>query len=225
VAPRFILPAFLAALDHRNRTGRGQYLDFSQLEASLHLLAPALLDYTVNGRVAERAGNDDLRFAPHGVYAGAGDDAWVAVACETEEQWRHLCTLLGRPELAGLDASARLARRRELDRLVSGWTADRSPSEAEKVLQDAGVPAHQMQNSGELAADPQLAHRQAFVEVAHAVHGTTWVENSRFRLSRTPALVDRAGPTFGEDVEYVLGELLGYDIDRIAELAAAEALE
>jgi crotonobetainyl-CoA:carnitine CoA-transferase CaiB-like acyl-CoA transferase len=51
------------------------------------------------------------------------------------------------------------------------------------------------------------------------------VENSRFRLSRTPALVDRAGPTFGEDVEYVLGELLGYDIDRIAELAAAEALE
>jgi crotonobetainyl-CoA:carnitine CoA-transferase CaiB-like acyl-CoA transferase len=225
VAPRFILPAFLAALDHRNRTGEGQYLDFSQLEASLHLLAPALLDYTVNGRVAERAGNDDLRFAPHGVYAGAGDDAWVAVACETDEQWCHLCTLLGRPELAGLDASARLARRRELDRLVSGWTADRSPSEAEKVLQDAGVPAHQMQNSGELAADPQLAHRQAFVEVAHAVHGTTWVENSRFRLSRTPALVDRAGPTFGEDVEYVLGELLGYDIDRIAELAAAEALE
>lgn len=225
VAPRFLLPAFMAALDHRNRTGEGQYLDFSQLEASLHLLAPALLDYTVNGRVAERAGNDDLRFAPHGVYPGAGDDAWIAVACETDEQWRHLCTLLGRPELAALDAPARLARRRELDRLVSAWTADRSPSEAEKVLQDAGVPAHQMQNSGELAADPQLAHRQAFVEVAHAVHGTTWVENSRFRLSRTPALVERAGPTFGEDVEHVLGELLGYDIDRIADLAAAEALE
>jgi crotonobetainyl-CoA:carnitine CoA-transferase CaiB-like acyl-CoA transferase len=92
-------------------------------------------------------------------------------------------------------------------------------------LQGAGVPAHQMQNAVECAVDPQLAHREAFVQVAHAVHGTTWIENSRFRLSRTPAMVERAGPTFGEDVDYVLGDLLGYDVDRIAELAMAEVLE
>jgi benzylsuccinate CoA-transferase BbsF subunit len=225
VAPRFTLPAVLAALDHRNRTGRGQYLDFSQLEASLHLLAPALLDYTVNGRVTERSGNDDPLFAPHGVYPCGGTDAWVAVACESDEQWHAVCTLLNRPDLAGLEAAARRERRRELDELISAWTADRSPSEAEKVLQGAGVPAHQMQNAVECAVDPQLAHREAFVQVAHAVHGTTWIENSRFRLSRTPAMVERAGPTFGEDVEYVLGDLLGYDVDRIAELAMAEVLE
>ena len=82
-----------------------------------------------------------------------------------------------------------------------------------------------MQNAVECAADPQLAHRGAFVEVAHETWGTTWVEGSRFRLSRTPAVVERAGPTFGQDVEQVLSDFLGYDVDRIAELAAAEVLE
>jgi crotonobetainyl-CoA:carnitine CoA-transferase CaiB-like acyl-CoA transferase len=233
VAPRFTLAALLAALEHRERTGEGQHLDFSQLEASLHLLAPALLDYTVNGRVAERQGNDDPRFAPHGVYATApsagaaevNDRDWVAVACETDAQWTALASLVGRPDLGGLDAAERRARRRELDDVVGAWTIGLSAADAEKQLLGVDVPAHRMQNAVDCAEDPQLAYRGAFVRVAHPVHGTTWVEGSRFRLSRTPALVERAGPTFGQDVEQVLGEFLGYDVDRIAELAAAEVLE
>jgi benzylsuccinate CoA-transferase BbsF subunit len=239
VAPRFTLAALLAALEHRDRTGEGQHLDFSQLEASLHLLGPVLLDYTVNGRVAERQGNDDPRFAPHGVYATApaagsppasaegatNDRDWVALACETDAQWRSLAALVGRPDLAGLDAAERRARRRELDEVVGAWAVGLDVVDAEKQLMAAEVPAHRMQSAVECAADPQLAYRGAFVEVAHETWGTTWVEGSRFRLSRTPALVERAGPTFGQDVSHVLGDLLGYDIDRIAELAAAEVLE
>lgn len=233
VAPRFTLPALLAALEHRERTGEGQHLDFSQLEASLHLLAPALLDWTVNGRVADRQGNDDPRFAPHGVYAttpsaGAGeinDQDWVAVVCETDAQWRALAALVGRPELGDLDVTARRARRRELDDVVGAWTAGLGVADAEKQLLAADVPAHRMQSALDCAVDPQLAHRGAFLQVAHEVHGTTWVEGSRFRLSRTPAVVERAGPTFGQDLEHVLGDLLGYDVERIAELAAAEVLE
>ena len=72
VSPRFFLASILAALEHRRRTGEGQFVDFSQSEASIHNLSPILLDFVVNGRIAERMGNDDQRFAPHGVYPLAG---------------------------------------------------------------------------------------------------------------------------------------------------------
>ena len=85
--------------------------------------------------------------------------------------------------------------------------------------------AHVVQNSPEFAADPQVIHRGHFVEVEHAKQGTTVVEASRFRLSRTPATFSHGGPTFGEQTFEVLTELLGYDGDRIADLAAAELLE
>ncbi|MFN0089346.1 MAG: CaiB/BaiF CoA transferase family protein, partial [Acidimicrobiales bacterium] len=225
VAPRFTLAAFLSALDERERTGMGQHLDFSQLEASLHLLGPALLDWTVNGREAQRAGNDDPRFAPHGVYRCAGPDAWAAIACETDEQHRALCAVIGAAGLAGLAAAERVARRRELDAVIEAWTAARPAAEVEAALVAAGVPAHRVQDSALCVEDPQLVHRGHFVRVPHPLHGETWVENSRLHLHRTPARVERPGPTFGQDAWEILSELLGYDDERIAELAAAEALE
>ena len=95
------------------------------------------------------------------------------------------------------------------------------------TLIGAGVPAHVVQNSPEALADPQLQHRNHFVEVTHSSQpdGRTYVEGSRFVLSRTPATFSRGGPTFGEDTFEVLTDVLGYDGDRIADLAVAEALE
>jgi benzylsuccinate CoA-transferase BbsF subunit len=94
----------------------------------------------------------------------------------------------------------------------------------ERRLQERGVPAHQVQNSPELVVDPQLLHRNHFIELPHATMGTVTIEGSRFELSRTPATVEFAGPTLGEHNHYVLHEILGYDNDRIAELTAAEVL-
>ena len=227
VAPRYFLCALLGALEHRRRTGRGQYVDYSQSEGSIHNLSSVLLDYVVNGRVTERTGNDDDRFAPHGVYPSVGHDQWVAVACETDGQWRALCGVVGPPAegLADLGADERRARRRELDDLLAGWTAPRTAGEATELLQAVSVPAHEVANSPEAAADPQLRHRRHFVEVPHGRLGTTWMEGSRFVLSRTPAVMWRAGPTFGEDTGEILADVLGYDADRIAELAVAGILE
>src|SRR5215831_4094594 len=90
IVPRFAVAAILAALDYRRRTGIGQHLDMSQLEASLHFIAPALLDCALNGRDGERAGNRDRAAAPHAAFPCRGQDTWVTIACLAEEHWQAL---------------------------------------------------------------------------------------------------------------------------------------
>ena len=105
IAPRFVTTILAAALDRRRRTGEGCFVDLAQLEASLHFLGPELLDLQVNGRLATRLGNRSPYAAPQGCYACAGDDRWVAVGVDTDDQWRKLCGALGRGDLAGRSGS------------------------------------------------------------------------------------------------------------------------
>jgi crotonobetainyl-CoA:carnitine CoA-transferase CaiB-like acyl-CoA transferase len=229
VSPRFIAIAILAALDHRRRTGEGQYVDLAQAEASLHFLAPAILDYEVNGRVAGRVGNRDPEHAPHGIYPTAGEDRWVAIAVTTDVEWQALCAVMERVDLAGdprfAHAGGRRAHADLLDDTIGTWTAARDGTAIEAVLQARAVPAHVVQTSRDLVRDPQLTHRGHFVTVAHPMGGTTVVEGSRFVLSRTPAELPDAAPSYGCDNESVLREVLGYDDDAITALVEAGALE
>ncbi|MEM7321548.1 MAG: CoA transferase [Actinomycetota bacterium] len=226
ISPRFLSAAILAAVDHRDRTGEGQYIDLSQAEASISFLAPALLDYTVNGREADRPGNRHPMFAPHVVAPAAGDDRWVAIACETDDQWRALCSVMDLDdELAGLDRQGRKDREVEIEELIGGWTGSRERADIQQALQDAGVACHQVQDSVDLASDPQLAHREHFVNGEHAEHGEIPVEGPRFHLSRTPANVTKAGPTIGEHTFDVLLGVLGYDDEKLSELVVAGVLE
>jgi len=224
-SPRFALCAVLAALDHRDRTGEGQYLDFAQAEACAHFLSPALLDRAVNGHEWTRNGNADPEMSPHGVYPASGDDQWVALACRDDADWRALAELVGRRDLASLGTEDRLARRAELDTIVAAWTAPRTPDDVTALAVAAGVPAHTVQNSGECMDDPQLAHLGHWVTLPHPEHGTIVVEGTRMALSDTPAEVSGVPPVLGQDTVEVLTELLGYDGDRLGELFAAGALE
>jgi len=229
IAPRYGALAVLAALEHRRRTGEGQHIDLSQAEAALHFLAPAILDFTVNGRVLTRAGNAAPDMAPHGVYPAAGDDCWIAIAVENDRGWRELCSVLGRPDLGG-DArfatlAGRLEHRDEIDAVVSAWTARLDMHAAERILQDHGIAASAVQNAAELAADPQLLHRGHYCELPHPERGRTVIETSRFRLSGSSARTIQAAPLCGGDNQLVLQEILGYDDERITELILAGALE
>ncbi len=228
VSPRFALAGLLAALDHHRRTGEGQYIDHSQVESSLHFVTPYLLEYQMTGHALTRMGNRDTHMAPHGVYPSKGDDDWVAIAVRDDADWLHLCEAIERPNLARDarygDLAGRLARQDALDEVISVWTATRTPAEAEAVLQSAGVPAHAVIRASSAVDDPQLTHRGHFVRVPHSLHGESIVEDSRFKLSRTPARIGQP-PAVGEHTEQILKELLGYDEERIAELAAAGAFD
>jgi crotonobetainyl-CoA:carnitine CoA-transferase CaiB-like acyl-CoA transferase len=228
IAPRFGLAALMAALIHRKLTGEGQYIDQAQAESALHFLTMPIVDNAANGREYWPVGNYDAVCAPHGVYPAAGDDRWVAIACRTDEQWRALCITMEQAELAD-DPRYRTSVNRQqectaLDLLIGAWTRQFEPQTVERKLQARGVAAHTVQNNFDMVADPQLAHRDHFVQVAHHTLDQTPIENSRFRLLRTPAQITRGAPTLGEHNQYVLEQLLGYNEECITQLAVEGVL-
>ncbi len=225
VGPRFSLTALLAALEHRDRTCHGMRIDVSQLESGIFFLAPQVAHADLDGTVAQRRGNDDERFAPHGVYRAAevnGRVRFVAIAVTDDTQWQALCAELDRPDLAAradlVTAPGRRAAAAELDQLISAWTAERDADEVTRLLQDRGVPAHAAVGTADYAADAQLAHRGHLVTLPSERHGTTVVEGPRYLLSRTPGRPQREAPTLGRDNEEVLTDLLGLPADQVRAL-------
>ncbi len=215
IASRYNAAAILAALEHRRRTSEGQHIDLSQAEASLHFLAPAFLDWTVNAHVQEPCGNTDGELFPHGMFPATGEDRWVAIAVRDDADWRALCDVIGRPDLL-----ERRHARGDIEAEIAKWTSEREASAIEAALQARGVPAHVALDTPGLFTDPQIQHREHFIEIEHDIYPTTTVENSRLCLSRTPARRPERALSFGRDNRYVLETMLGYSPERIAELAA-----
>jgi benzylsuccinate CoA-transferase BbsF subunit len=163
--------------------------------------------------------------APHGVFPARAADTWVAIACATDVQWSALAAWLGRPDLAELSVVERHARLDELDRLISAGTSARDAADLQAELQEMNIPAHQVQNSAECLADPQLAHRGHYVTVEHPLLGPVVVEGPRFKLSRTPGQTRAAGPTYGQHEHHVLRGLLGDADGHVRTLATSFVTE
>ena len=100
ISPRFAAAALIAALDYRNKTGKGQLLDVSQFESAISFILPGLLEYISSGKEPERIGNSSPYTAPHGVYPCKGDDRWCTIAVSTDEEWQNLCREIDRPDYA-----------------------------------------------------------------------------------------------------------------------------
>lgn len=227
IAPRYNAIAILAALEHKRRTGEGQHVDLAQAEAALHFLTPALLDCAANGRVQTGMGNRDLNIAPNGAYPVAGEDSYIAIACETDGQWYALCRLVPGLEPADelANAGQRLERQDELDARIAEFTREQEGPALEQMLQTAGIPAAMVQTSPDLVADPQLEHHGHFLRLPHQEGGHTVIESTRIHLSRSQPVVDSSAPTFNRDMMFALNEVLGYSDERIGELLISGALE
>jgi benzylsuccinate CoA-transferase BbsF subunit len=218
-----------AALEYRDRTGEGQCLDLSQYEASLHYLAPAILDYEVNGRVTAREGNSCAYAAPHGVYRCAGDDRWCSISVFDDKEWDSFCDVIGRPSWTlSSDFSTLLARKEnesKLNFLVEQWTMHHEAEEVMKLMQEADISAGVAENGADMLYDPQFMERGFYKRLNHPEMGNILHRGAASQLSETPWEFERPGPCMGEHTEYVCREFLKMSDEEFVGLLNSEAFK
>ena len=240
INPMHTLTAIMAALRYRRRTGQGQRIELAQLESSVAGLAPALMDYTVNGREQNRAGNRIAHAAPHGAFrcqsikietpfGGQDEQRWCVIACFSDEQWSALRQALDDPDWARDARFATHAGRKQhedaLEQHLEAWTSQRSPEAVMETLQSADVPAAVVQNARDcLESDPHLREREYYVYLEHPEAGRTAYDGSGFRLSKTPAQYRTPAPCLGEHNQQVAKEILGLSDEEIADLMVEQVL-
>jgi len=205
--------AVLAALWHRSITGRGQWIDMSQLEATVGLIGEALMDLSMNGRVWQTQGARHASMAPHGHYPCAGDDSWVAIGCARDVEWVGLRRAMGDPAWA-MDARAathagRAALAGLLDARIAEWTRSMSAEEVTARCQAHGVAAAPVLGLDAHRAHPHFRARSAMAAVRHPGVGEWWLYTSPIKLATTPGRIDRTAPCLGEHNEAVFTDLLG----------------
>lgn len=214
LAPRYVASALAAGLHYRRRTGKGVYLDVSQVESAIYSLSPWLLDYELDGELRLRDGNNHRDATLHGAFACAPelgldgssiDDRWIAIACWTDDELARLT------EIAGSD--------------VEAWTRTRTRTEIAETLQAAGIEAIPVSDFGDLHDDPQLAHREHFATQTHPLLGAGLYERNGFRLAACDSGYDRSSPTLGQDTEWALAEVLGISAEEIETLRSTGAVE
>ena len=210
----------LAALIAREHTGRGQYIDMALQESGAAFQVEAIMDYRLNGRVASPANNRSRRIAPQGAYRSAGDDCWLAIGVESDDQWRALCDVIGSAGLAKRypNIEARRSGHDEIDDAIEAWSSALDHNRATLMLQAAGVPAGPVLAGWEIVSDPQLHARDYFVDVVHPEVGHHRWDGYPWKLSRTPGRVGRPAPIFGEHNDELLTEVLRLSKAEIAGL-------
>ena len=229
IAPWFGLSALLSALDYRRRTGRGQYIDLSIIEASLMFLTPALLDFFVNKRIQERNGNRSNAKAPHGAYRCSGEDQWCVIAVSNDREWKSFCSAIGNPawtkDAKFSTAIGRKQNEDELERLIEEWTIGHTPEEVMNRLQAAGVPAGVVQDTMEVFKDPQLRQSGFFRTANHPTIGHYASPRQPYILSKSPSDIRMPAPCLGEHNEYVYVKLLGFSDDEFLKLSEEGVFE
>lgn len=234
ITPRYGVSALAAAIFERRATGLGQFIDMSQTEAGLQFIGPLLLDYTTNGNMTERSGNSSHYACPNGIYPTSdGTERYIAISCETEEQWARLVALIDSDfnmnDFGLADFSSREKRLKHEDtinQIITDWSNKLNGRELELRLIGAGIPASVVQRTSELYSDDQLEHRGFFETLNHALMGPTPYDgHSTIFSARKGNSLRGPGPVMGEHTHQVLTEILKLDELEIAEAAVSGAFE
>ncbi|MCH8332800.1 CoA transferase [Candidatus Sumerlaeota bacterium] len=213
--------ATLTALYHRDRTGEGQFIDYSQCEAVSALIGEVLLGYEMTSVLPERAGNAHPYFAPHNVYKAWGVDRWIALEVHSDEEFDRLAEAIGMPELAHdvrfETMEARKRNEAELDRIIEAWTSERDRDLMVTQFAEAGLMAAPSRDARDLYADPHLRARGAFVTIDHPELGELELVAPPWKMSdcEIPA---QCAPLLGEHTDQVLTGVLGLSDADLAAL-------
>lgn len=224
------LVALMSALAARDRTGVGQVIHLSQLETTVASIGRLMIEYAVTGEEPERLGNGEVGRAPYGCFPCEGDDRWVVLCVEDDEDWPRLRSLIGDPEWAGdprlATAEGRVADRQAIEERVAEWTASRNDYEIVERARALGLAAGVVQNTEDmLRRDPQLEARGFFETIPHWKRGEVTASGIPLGLNGTPGRTRHAGSSIGHDNDYVFTEILGLAPDEVARLVECGAIE
>ncbi len=222
----FAAYAIVAALRHRDRTGRGQRIDISLLESQVAWLANVASNYLVSGEVPRRYGNAHPNIVPYQTFPTA--DGWIAVAVGNDRQFERLCKVIGRPELADDPKFAtnpsRVRNRDVLVPILEKVFLGRSTEEWCQVLLEADIPVGPINTVDKVLSDPQVIARSMVQEIDHPSAGRVKLVGPPYKLADTPARLRFHPPLLGEHTEEILGGLLGLSEEHIARLRARGAI-
>jgi benzylsuccinate CoA-transferase BbsF subunit len=221
--------AILVALRYRDRTGKGQHIDYSQQEAVMQMVGPAFMDYALNGRVAGPMGNRHplSAAAPHGVFRCAGEDRWISIAVTRPEEWEGLVRAMNDPDWARVDrfetSELRAQNLDDLHEQLGAWTSGFDDYELATLLQRHGVAAAPVLSVADLLRDPHYRARGTFIEVRHPLGFRETIYGAYVKTSRTEARVE-PGPRIGQDNDLVFKQLLGLPEPRYRQLIEEQVI-
>jgi formyl-CoA transferase len=221
-AGMYAATAILAALHERAQSGEGQHIDIALLDSQIAWLANVASNYLVTGERPGRFGNAHPNIVPYETFEAS--DGWFALAVGNDRQFRRLCAVVGRPDLAEdprYETNAQRVEHRHI--LVPSLQEEFSARTVDEWLAEllrVGIPSAPINAIDKVLADPQAVHRGMVVEVQHPEVGALKLTGSPLKLSRTPVEYRQAPPSLGQHSEAILRRLLSYSDGKIQNLRA-----
>jgi formyl-CoA transferase len=198
--------SILAALHVREKTGKGQHIDISLLEAAVSLLSNVSSNFLISGEEAERYGNGHPNIVPYQAFHT--QDGYIVVSCGNDRLYQTFCRLLGREDLATDPRFAtnpqRVRNREELVPILQELFLQRKTGDWLTELRSAGIPCGPINTVSQVFSDPHLQARGFIWECEHPTAGTIKLSGSPIRLSETPTRLYKAPPLLGEDNDALL---------------------
>lgn len=219
--------AVLDALWRRQQSGRGCFVDLSQLETYASIAGDLLLATSLAGEPPPPLGNRSTVYAPQGVYRCQGADHWLALTVRDVGEWKRLVDVIDNEELrdrAFESVAGRFAAHDLIDQVIGRWAGSLDKHQAMALLQEAGVTAAAALSNADLVGSPHLAARGFMVEVDQVDVGPRRFPGHPLHFSATPLPPPRGTPALGGDNTALLADLLGYAAGHIRRLEAQRTI-
>jgi crotonobetainyl-CoA:carnitine CoA-transferase CaiB-like acyl-CoA transferase len=209
-----------AAINHRRKTGEGQWVDVGMYQLGVAMMPEPFIQFQLDGTEPERIGNEHAEHVPSNLYKAKGVNQWIALTVETDTQWQALTAYMQQPNLS-IDpkyacAQARRQHRKLIDETISAWALQQDARYLTEALQGLGIAAGHVCDSRDLLSDPHLIARGFYEKVRHHEPvGERPIIGRPYRLRFRDAKIKKGGPRFGEDNTAILRDIVGMSAEQI----------